>query len=194
VADAALRAQAYGRNDVVEVTTHPWWGLARDTAKDPMIWFFAATSALYAGVGQVVEAITLLVAIGPLVLMDVFLHRRTQASTEGLKSRLAERASVMRNGMLIDIPATEVVPGDLAVVTSGETFPADGVIIDGADIQADESSLTGESYAVRKRPHAKPPRTAEDPIAHEHWGFAGTRLLTGRASLLVAFTGAETLY
>lgn len=194
VADAALRAQAYGRNDVVEVTTHPWWGLVKDTAKDPMIWFFAATSALYAGVGQVVEAITLLVAIGPLVLMDVFLHRRTQASTEGLKSRLAERASVMRNGMLIDIPAAEVVPGDLAVVTSGETFPADGVIIDGADIQADESSLTGESYAVRKRPHAEPPRTAEEPIAHEHWGFAGTRLLTGRASLLVAFTGAETLY
>ena len=98
--EAALRAQAYGRNDVVEVTTHPWWGLARETAKDPMIWFFAATSALYAGVGQVVEAITLLVAIGPLVLMDVFLHRRTQASTEGLKSRLAERASVMRDGML----------------------------------------------------------------------------------------------
>ena len=192
--EAVRRAQTYGRNDIVEVTTHPWWGLAKDTAKDPMIWFFAATSALYAGVGQFVEAITLLVAIGPLVLMDVFLHRRTQASTEGLKSRLAERASVMRDGMLIAIPATDVVPGDLAVVTSGETFPADGVIIDGADIQADESSLTGESYAVRKRLRTEPPRTAEDPIAYEHWGFAGTRLLTGRASLLVAFTGAETVY
>ena len=36
--------------------------------------------------------------------------------------------------------------------------------------------------------------TAEEPIAYEHWGFAGTRLLTGRASLLVAFTGAETIY
>ena len=88
----------------------------------------------------------------------------------------------------------DVVPGDLAVVTSGETFPADGVIIDGSDIQADESSLTGESYAVRKRPHAEPPRTTEQPLAYEHWGFAGTRLLTGRASLLVAFTGAETIY
>jgi Ca2+-transporting ATPase len=159
-----------------------------------MIWFFAATSALYAGVGQVVEAVTLLAAIVPLVLMDVFLHRRTQASTEGLKSRLAERAGVMRDGELIDIPATDVVPGDLAVVTSGETFPADGIIVDGADIQADESSLTGESYAVRKRLRAEPPRTAEEPIAYEHWGFAGTRLLTGRASLLVAYTGAETVY
>jgi P-type Ca2+ transporter type 2C len=192
--EAVRRAHAYGRNDIVEVATHPWWGLAKDTAKDPMIWFFAATSALYAGVGQVVEAVTLLVAILPLVLMDVFLHRRTQASTEGLKSRLAERARVMRDGLLIDIPATDVVPGDLAVVMSGETFPADGIIVDGADIQADESSLTGESYAVRKRLRAEPPRTAEEPIAYEHWGFAGTRLLTGRASLLVAFTGAETVY
>ena len=193
-ADAAVRAQAYGRNDVVEVSTHPWWGLAKDTAKDPMIWFFAATSALYAGVGQIAEAVTLLLAIGPLVLMDVFLHRRTQASTEGLKSRLAEVATVMRDGRPRDVPATDVVPGDLAVVTSGETFPADGVIIDGADIQADESSLTGESHAVRKRVHPEPPRASDEPIAYEHWGFAGTRLLTGRASLLVAFTGVETIY
>jgi Ca2+-transporting ATPase len=93
-----------------------------------------------------------------------------------------------------DIAAVDVVPGDLAVVTSGETFPADGIIIDGVDIQTDESSLTGESYAVRKRPRAEPPRPSDEPIAYEHWGFAGTRLLTGRASLLVAFTGAETIY
>jgi Ca2+-transporting ATPase len=48
-----------------------------------MIWFFAATSSLYAGVGRIAEAVTLLLAIGPIELMDVFLHRRTQASTEG---------------------------------------------------------------------------------------------------------------
>lgn len=193
-AEAALRAQAHGLNEVVEAPTHPWWGLVRETVKDPMIWFFAATSALYASVGQVVEAITLLVAIGPLVLMDVFLHRRTQASTEGLKSRLAERAHVIRDGIATDIPATEVVPGDLVTVTSGDTFPADGIIVDGTDIQADESSLTGESYAVRKRLHPEPPRVSEEPIPYNYWGFAGTRLLTGRSSLLVVFTGAETIY
>ena len=79
--------------------------------------------------GQAVEAITLLVAIGPLLLMDVSLHRRTLASTEGLKGRLAERARVMRDGTANDIPATDIVPGDLPVIASGETFPADGVIV-----------------------------------------------------------------
>ena len=66
----------------------------RDTAKDPMLWFLAGTSALYAAVGQGVEALTLVVAILPLAGMDVVLHRRTQASTEGLASRLASRARV----------------------------------------------------------------------------------------------------
>ncbi len=85
-------ASATARTTVVEVPGKPWLDLARDTAKDPMIWFFAGVSVLYALVGQVAEALTLLIAIVPLVGMDAFLHRRTQASTGGLRSRLAARA------------------------------------------------------------------------------------------------------
>ncbi len=69
-ASRALEArQRHGPNDIVEAVEHPWWALARDTARDPMIWFFAGTSALYGIVGQVAEAATLLGAIEPLVLM-----------------------------------------------------------------------------------------------------------------------------
>jgi Ca2+-transporting ATPase len=192
----ALEARRrYGPNQIVEVVEHPWWALARDTSKDPMIWFFAATSALYGVVGQTGEAATLIVAIVPLVLLDVYLHRRTQASTEGLKSRLASSATVVRDGAPVEIAARDVVPGDLALVSSGDMFPADGIVLDGLDLQVEESSLTGESYPVRKRPVAAAPQPYGEPrIGDEQWGFAGTRLLTGRASLLVAYTGGETLY
>jgi Ca2+-transporting ATPase len=195
-ANQALEAgQRYGPNDIVEAVEHPWWALARDTARDPMIWFFAGTSALYGIVGQVAEAATLLAAIVPLVLMDVFLHRRTQASTEGLKSRLASRATVVRDGVAIEVAARDVVPGDLVMVMTGETFPADGIVLTGADLQSDESSLTGESYPVRKRPLIEPAHANDAPrVGHEQWVFAGTRLLTGRASLLVAYTGGESIY
>ena len=187
--------QRHGPNDIVEAVEHPWWALARDTARDPMIWFFAGTSALYGIVGQVAEAATLLVAIVPLVLMDVFLHRRTQASTEGLKSRLASRATVVRDGVPIEVAARDVVPGDLVMVMTGETFPADGIVLTGADLQIDESSLTGESYPVRKRPLIAPAHANDEPrVGHEQWVFAGTRLLTGRASLVVAYTGGESIY
>ena len=159
-----------------------------------MIWFFAGTSALYGLVGQRAEAATLLGAIVPLAFMDVFLHRRTQASTEGLKSRLASRALVVRDGAPIEVAARDVVPGDLATVATGETFPADGIVLTGADLQVDESSLTGESYPVRKHPVTAPAEATEERVGHEQWVFAGTRLLTGRASLVVAYTGSESIY
>ena len=194
-AEVSERRQRYGVNDIVETPPSRWWDLARDTLKDPMIWFLAGVSALYGVLGEVAEALVLLAAIVPLVGMDAFLHRRTQVSTQSLKSRLAERATVVRDGASLVIPALELVPGDVAVVLPAEAFPADGIIVGGDDLQADESSLTGEAYPVAKRPCPTPPGGGAEPLVDaSHWGFAGTRLLTGRAVVRVAFTGGETLY
>ena len=49
------RRREYGRNDIVESPRHPWWGLLRDTAKDPMLWLFAGVGVLYAVTGQRTE-------------------------------------------------------------------------------------------------------------------------------------------
>jgi len=68
--EAAARRAKYGTNEIVESTQHPWWGLLLETGKYPMLWFFAGTSALYAIVGQQTEALTLMVAILPLIGMD----------------------------------------------------------------------------------------------------------------------------
>lgn len=195
-ADAGERRRRLGANAIVEAPPHAWRDLARDTAKDPMIWFLAGTSAVYAIVGQGIEAATLLAAIVPLVGMDLYLHRRTQASTEGLQTRLASTARVVRDGAPREVPALDVVPGDLVLVAAGEPFPADGIVVAGIDLQVDESALTGEAHPIAKRPLAQAPGEGdpEPYIEHEHWGLAGTRLLTGAAALRVAFTGGETLY
>jgi Ca2+-transporting ATPase len=191
-AQAAERRRLFGANDLLQDEGRAWAELARDALRDPMIWLLVGTGALYALLGNAAEAATLLAAVAPLLGMDVFLHRRTQSATRGLGERLAVRARVWRDGVLGELPARELVPGDLAEVGAGETFPADGLIVGGRDLQADESSLTGEAYPVPKRRMPGPP--AGGPIDAEHWGHAGTRLLTGGARLLVAFTGAETLY
>src|SRR5690606_107061 len=129
------------------------------------------------------------------------LHRRTQASTEGLAGRLAARARVMRDGVTVEIPAREIVPGDVVIVAAAESFPADGVLIGGTNLQADESALTGEALPVRKRPFDSASmrcdvetESREVSIEHDHWAAAGTRLLTGEAHLRVVVTGSETLY
>jgi Ca2+-transporting ATPase len=189
---AEARRARYGANDVVERVERPWRALASDTARDPMLWFLAVTAALYAVLGQRAEALTLLAAVAPLAGMDAFLHRRTQAATTGLRSLLATTALVVRDGAEIRVPAAAVVPGDLALVGAGEAFPADGVLVDAQDVQADESSLTGEAYPVAKA--AFTPDLAGAVVDERHWAFAGTRALTGRGRLRVVFTGAETLY
>jgi Ca2+-transporting ATPase len=196
--EAQARRGRYGSNDILDVAEHPWRAIARDTVRDPMLWFLAGVSALYALVGQRTESLTLLVAIVPLVVIDFILHRRTQASTAGLEGRLAARAITMRDGAPVEIPAVDLVPGDLVIVRAGTPFPADGVVVGGEDLQADESALTGEAFPVRKQP-PDPAAVADGAggdvtVCDESWGFAGTRLLTGEATVRVAFTGAETIY
>ncbi|MEJ2508776.1 MAG: cation-transporting P-type ATPase [Gammaproteobacteria bacterium] len=183
-----LRAR-YGDNDIVESSAPGWPALLRETARDPMLWFLLATAALFGGLGDIAEAVTLVVAMVPLVGMDLFLHRRTQASTQGLRGRLANTAEVLRDGRWQTLPAPQLVPGDLVRVGAGDALPADGLFVSGDDVQIDESALTGEAYPVRKRPGGTPGEGDED-----RWAFAGTRLLTAQAEVRVVFTGAETLY
>jgi Ca2+-transporting ATPase len=194
-AEAVARLARHGPNSIVETPPRPWAQLIRDTARDPMIWFLVATGVLYGVLGQVAEAVTLFASIVPLVGMDAYLHRRTQASTESLSSRLATTATVLREGQPLTVPASTVVPGDLVVVASGEPFPADGLVVSARDVQADESTLTGEAYPVRKTPLAIVPPGGDDvAIPWANWGLAGTRVLTGRACIRVVLTGGKTLY
>ena len=140
-AEVAERRHRYGPNDILETPPHPWRELLGDTLRDPMLWFLGALGALYAILGERVEALTLLAAIVPLAAMDAYLHVRTRASTEGLKSRLSSRATVTRDGVTREIPAIDLVPGDLVSLSSGESFPADGLVVSGTDLQVDESTL-----------------------------------------------------
>lgn len=183
----------FGFNDIVPEAASGWKVVLRDTARDPMLWFLVLTAALFAWLGQTSEALTLVAALVPLVGMDAYLHRRTSASAAGLASRLASSARVLRDGRWQTIPSRELVPGDLVEVVPGEYFPADGLLVSGTGLQVDESTLTGESLPVAKRtlnPSAALPASA----AEQHWGMAGTRLLTGTACMRVACIGRETLY
>lgn len=160
-----------------------------------MIWFLLITSGLFIWLRDYTEATVLLIALLPIAGMDAYLHRRTQLSSEGLISRIATRAHVIRNGVPIEIAAEDLVPGDLALISAGSYFPADGLIVTGSDLQVDESSLTGEALPVAKHVfNSALPSNAEVPVENIYWGMAGTRLLTGEAMMRVVATGSETLY
>ncbi len=192
--EAADRYARYGANNIIERVAGGWRALALDTLKDPMLWFLLATAVLFAVIGDYVEAFILSVAIIPLIGMDLVLHRRTQASAESLAGRLATYATAVREGATLEIPSLEVVPGDLVLVSAGQSFPADGVLIRTQSLQVDESTLTGEVYPVRKQQIDMIDLQRSPSVDALHWGFAGTRVLTGQATLRVLYTAGETLY
>lgn len=188
----------YGANDIVEVAGHPLLDLLIDTIKDPMIWFLVGIGTIFLVTGEISEAITLFVAILPLLLMDAVLHWRTQSSTASLKGQLSSAVKVIRNSKEIEIDSREIVPGDVVVLKSGLLLPADGVFEAAKDIQVDESVLTGESLPIAKKALSVHPLTfvseQELKIPPHALGYAGTRVLTGEGSLRVLFTGSRTSY
>jgi Ca2+-transporting ATPase len=188
VADLRVR---FGDNLIAEHRSKSFGDIAGDTAADPMLWFLAATSVIFALVGQFTDALVLFFAIAPLVGMDFYLHRRTEASLKGLRSGLATEACAIREGRERRIPATELVVGDLVRVSASDAFPADGVVLRGERLQADESSLSGEAFPVAKQPLAALQSPA---VLEDNWAFAGTRLLTGEALVRIVFTGQDTIY
>jgi len=188
------RRRLYGSNDILGDRRSGWGDIAWDTARDPMVWLLVATALLFAWLGDYIEASVLALALVPIAGMDAYLHRRTQATTEGLVGRLTAQTRVLRDASVKDVPTAELVPGDLVIVDESESFPADGVLVAGINLQTDESALTGEAMPVRKRPYKGAAGERETSLDNEYWGAAGTRLLTGEARLRIVFTGGETLY
>ena len=105
---------------------------------------------------------------------------RAQKALEKLKEYTAPEAIVMRDGKETVILAEEVVPGDIIVLNEGDRIPADGVLQDGADLEIDESILTGESLAVLKK------NTEELML--------GTLVLKGNGLMQVSTTGVHTKF
>lgn len=191
-AEVIKLSQQYGLNDILVINTNRWLDIFTDVLKDPMIWFLIGCSILFALIGKYNQTIILLSATIPLITMDGFLHWRTNNATLPLKNRLTTSTTVVRNDRQVIIPITELVPGDIVILSMGHTIPADGLIVGGVDIKIDESALTGEAMPISKSDInlLKDSKDATD----QQWGFAGTKLLTGNMQLRIVYTGAETLY
>lgn len=196
--DVDSQRSRFGTNDIVEVSGNPWFELFIDTLKDPMIWFLVGIGSIFLITDAIADAITLFVAVLPLLLMDAVLHWRTQASTATLKGQLSSVVKVLRDSAEVEIDSRDIVPGDVVVLMPGLLLPADGVFESAKEIQVDESVLTGESLPITKKALSAHPfaftSEPETKVPSHTLGYAGTRILTGQGYLRILFTGSRTSY
>ena len=186
------RREQVGPNKLAEAKTEPGWHAFLRQYRDLMqlVLLGAAVVSMVA----LQEFSTGLVIIGLTVLNAVLgLNQEGKAaeSVAALQKMLVIRAHVRRDGQLVDVPAEELVPGDVVVFEAGDKIPADGRLLVAATLEIEEAALTGESTPVLKA--VEPVAGGEVPLGDRlDMAYMNSTVTRGRGEMVVTTTGMAT--
>ncbi len=188
--EAAARLKEHGKNILAPKKKVRIWGLLA-FLKEPMLWLLVIAGIVYWLLGDIPESIITIIAVVPIAIVDVAIELQTDKALEKLKVLGEPEVTVVRGGVPKRVRSEDLVPGDILLVQEGDVVMGDGVLLTGSAVQTDESSLTGESQPVGKKPGDV---FTEDLFENESVLFAGTTVVSGRGRCIVARTGATTQY
>jgi Ca2+-transporting ATPase len=189
--EASRRIVRYGLNEIVERPPRPLWRMLLDQFTDFMILVLIGAAIISGIIGEPPDAIAIVVIILLNGVIGFVQEYRAERAVAALKLLAASMARVRRGGQIADIPALQLVPGDVVLLEAGNTIPADLRLIDAVQLKVDESPLTGESVPVEKR--TDPLHEAEAPLGDRvNLAYKGTSVTYGRGSGLVIATGMQT--
>ncbi len=178
-AEAAARLATYGPNEIAEHKTNPllkflsyFWG--------PIPWMIEIAVILSGAVGHWPDFFIILLLLVANGVVGYTEERQAGNAIEALKAKLAINARVIRDGAWITPPARELVPGDVIRLRLGDIVPADARLLEGDEIEVDQSALTGESLPATC--------TTGDAV------FSGSIIRQGEIGALVYATGTDTYF
>jgi H+-transporting ATPase len=177
--EADKRRAQYGPNEIPEKKTNPFikfisyfWG--------PIPWMIEAAAVISAVIHHWEDFYIIFTLLVINAVVGFRQEHNADNAIELLKEKLALRARVLRDGKWTELPAGQLVPGDVIRVRLGDILPADVKLIDGDYLQIDESALTGESLPVEK--HVS------------DLGYSGSIVRQGEMDALVVTTGMNTYF
>ncbi|MEY5098424.1 MAG: hypothetical protein RJA36_1143 [Pseudomonadota bacterium] len=187
-AEADARLAAHGPNELPQAQRRTLARIALEAVREPMFQLLVAAVAIYGALGNLHEAAMLSAFVAVSFAITLWQERRTERVLETLRDLSSPRALVLRDGRQHRIPGREVVAGDLLLLGDGDRVPADARLLACHDLLTDESLLTGESQAVRKRPVQEAgPGGPESSMV-----YAGTMVLGGQGLARVTATGTRS--
>ena len=188
--EAKRRLMEFGPNELVEKKKISPLEIFASQFKNFLILILLAAVAVSALIGEFVDAIVIFAIVIACAILGFVQEYRAERTMEALKRMAAARARVIRGGEEMEIPAKELVPGDIIVLRSGDRVPADSRLIEAINLKADEASLTGESVPVEKQTESI---QGEVAVAdRNNMVFMGTNTTYGRGRAVVADTGMRT--
>lgn len=191
-ADAACRLAKFGPNSIRQPRSRTLLHIITDTLREPMFLLLLGASALYLIVGDLAEGLFLSGGAILALALVIIQEARSEQALRALNALAEPRARVLREGKRRWIAARELVPGDLVLIGEGARVPADALLIDGDALEIDESTLTGESAPVAKKPDASATMLAAPGDELSASLFAATLVVRGNGTAEVLRTGANT--
>jgi len=168
----------YGSNVLISAKKNHLLRSILNIVREPMFLLLAVACGLYFFLGDTTEAIMMLVSIAFVAGIEIFQETKSEKALEALREYTETNVRVLRDGNWVELPAAELVPGDVVTIGEGERIPADGVVLKQHDLSVEEAVLTGESLPVDKK-------VAENL-------FQGTTVAAGQGVFRITSTGNST--
>lgn len=195
---AAERLAQKGRNELAETDGKKslfWRFLAQFDDFMILLLLGAAVVSVVisrlSGENDVLDAVMILGIVVLNAALGLFQESKAEKALEALKKMAAPHARVIRDGVVREIPAAEVVPGDLLLLETGDAVCADGRVVESCSLKTEESALTGEALPVEKTAAGGlPAETATGD--RKNMVLVGGYVVYGKGKVLVTATGMDT--
>lgn len=158
----------------------------------PIVLILLFATVVSAIVGDWVDALIITTIILISALLSFVQEYNASNAAEKLRNQVSIKSKVLRGGEMQTIPASEIVPGDIVMLSAGSLIPADGLVLEANDFFVNQAVLTGETFPVEKKPGTV---AAKGSLAERtNVVFMGTNVSSGSAHALIVQTGIKTAF
>lgn len=185
------RRGVVGPNKFASPPGKPWWKEIAEELTEPMILLLLLVGIVYSFLGELRDAITIMVIIIAVLAIEMGNESRAKGAIKALSKFTAIRTPAIRDGGYYEVPPSDLVPGDIIILRAGERIPADLRLLEATSLQLDESSLTGESIPAVK--DAETVLVESTDLGDRcNLAFSGTLVTSGKGLGIVIQTGMKT--
>lgn len=189
--EADKRLLEYGPNILKEKKKKTLFMMFLDQFRDFMILVLIAAAVVSGIIGELTDTIAIIVIVALNAVIGFVQEYRAEKAMEALKKMAALSATVVRDGMYVEVEASTLVPGDLVILEAGKIVPADMRLTESAQLKVQEAALTGESVPVEKTTEALRDKTLPTGD-RKNMAYKGTNVTYGRGKGVIVATGMRT--
>jgi len=191
--EAEERSEEYGKNELAHTKTLGFWADMWERIKSPLVIQLLIIAIVSGIIGEIISTIIVGLMIVLSVGLSYVLDRRSNKAVEALGKRVQSQVIALRDGKEVEIPISEIVPGDVVILQSGSIIPADLRLITAKDFFVSQSVLTGESMPIEKRADAQ---KLSNNYTFELLNacFQGSNVISGSARGVVVNIGTRTYF